>query len=88
MISLQGRLLLQYRCRFEISQDQSLLESLSQDQSLLESLSQDQDLPQKPDLDLSDFWAQSYQAPLYSASHFACPTRPRRYSSSSPTEDA
>ena len=78
VISLQGRSLLQYRCRFEISQDQSLLESLSQDQ----------DLPWKPGLDLSDFRAQSHQALLDSASHFARSTRPHCYSSSTPTEDA
>ena len=64
MISLQGRSLLQYRCKFGINQDQSLHVSLSQDQSLHESLSQDrsllsQDLPREPELDLSDFQVMS-----------------------------
>ena len=68
MISLQGRSLLQYRCRFEISQDQSLHEYLSQDQSLHQLLSQDQSLlsqglPREPELDLSDFRVQSHQSP-------------------------
>ena len=72
MISLQGRSLLQYRCRFGINQDQSLFESLSQDQSLHESLSQGQsflnpDLPREPELDRSDFRVPSHQSPTWSS---------------------
>ena len=77
MISLQGRSLLQYRCRFGINQDQLLHESISQDQSLHESLYQDQslhesfsqdqsllnrDLPPEPELNPSNFRVQSHQS--------------------------
>ena len=66
VISLQGRSLLLYRYRSDL-QGQLLHESLSQGQSLHESISQDQsplnrDLPREPEIDLSDFWAQSHRS--------------------------